>query len=390
MWAKIAGAASVAAVLFGPSAALLALAVFASPAQAGCLPGGMVTVGDVPGSLTATTSDGVTVRLDRAQLANAATIITVGGQTAGVGRQGVTVALMAGLTESGLRMLSNTAAYPESARFPNNGDGGDHDSLGIFQMRPQSGWGSVAELMDPNYQASAFFGGPSGPNHGSPRGLLDIPGWQQMSDGQAAQTVEVSAFPGRYAAYQPVATAILTALARPAASGGSAPAGDRDPSVPESTRVVFPLPAGTWTETSPFGPRADPITGVEGVHPGVDLAAPAGTPILAATDGRVITAGMVDGTGTIRILATVDGQPVSTSYLHMYRDGIGVSVGELVSAGQQIGQVGSTGHSTGPHLHFEVHPGGPTAPPIDPIPWLHTHQASTRPAAAASGCTVAA
>jgi murein DD-endopeptidase len=54
-------------------------------------------------------------------------------------------------------------------------------------MRPQSGWGTVEELMDPDYQAAAFFGGPDGPNHGSPRGLLDIPGWEEMGKGEAAQ-----------------------------------------------------------------------------------------------------------------------------------------------------------------------------------------------------------
>ncbi len=94
---------------------------------------------------------------------------------------------MAALTESTLRMLTNTGAYPESANYPNDGNGGDHDSLGLFQMRPQSGWGTVAELMDSNYQARAFFGGPDGPNYPSPRGLLDIPGWQQMDPGEAAQ-----------------------------------------------------------------------------------------------------------------------------------------------------------------------------------------------------------
>jgi hypothetical protein len=66
-----------------------------------------------------------------------------------VGRPGIKIALMAALTESTLRMLSNTGAYPESANYPNDGNGSDHDSLGLFQMRPQSGWGTVAELMDP-------------------------------------------------------------------------------------------------------------------------------------------------------------------------------------------------------------------------------------------------
>src|SRR5699024_11769818 len=110
-------------------------------------------------------------------------------------RDGLVIALMAALTESTLRQLANTSAYPESANYPNDGDGSDHDSLGLFQMRPQSGWGTVAELMDPTYQARAFFGGPDGPNYPSPRGLLDIPGWEQLDKGEAAQAVEVSAYP---------------------------------------------------------------------------------------------------------------------------------------------------------------------------------------------------
>ena len=375
MWKKVAAILAVCLLVFGPGATLFVTVLLVDPAvQSLCLPGGPVTVGSIPDSLTATAADGTTVTLNKTQLSRAATIVTVGGQTPGVGTQGVTIALMAALTESGLRMLANTSAYPRSANYPNDGDGSDHDSLGLFQMRPSTGWGSVAQLMDPSYQARAFFGGAAGPNHGSPRGLLDIPGWQQMTDGEAAQTVEVSAFPGRYADEQPVAEAILAALARPATTDTGLGTGSTPP-VPETSQVVFPLPAGTWTETSPFGPRVDPITGQPGFHPGVDLAAPAGTPILAATDGRVIVAGMIAGTGTIEILATVDGKPLSTTYLHMDAIGIGVTVGELVSAGQRIGAVGSTGHATGPHLHFEVHPGGPSTPPMDPMPWLAEHGA---------------
>jgi len=390
VWKKIAVGVAACVLMFGPATVLLGVAVVMSPAaQYQCLPGGGLTVGQVPDSLTATTSDGVTITLDKAQLTHAAMIITVGGQTSGVGKQGVTVALMAALTESSLRMLSNTGTYPDSANYPHDGNGGDHDSLGMFQMRPQSGWGTVAQLMDPSYQAKAFFGGPSGPNYPSPRGLLDIPGWQQMSDGWAAQSVEVSAYPDRYARYQPVAEAIVAALAQPASGSSSQPSGSA-PSVPETTRIVFPLPAGTWTESSPFGSRTDPITGQPDFHPGVDLAAPAGTPILAATDGRVVVAGMVDGTGTIKILATVGGQALSTTYLHMYPDGINVTVGEEVSAGQQIGEVGSTGHSTGPHLHFEVHPGGPDADPVDPMPWLSSHGADTENVPTSPGCMTSA
>lgn len=224
-------------LLLGPSTILLGVATLGgTPATAAVCTPGSLAVGPIPDSLTATTRNGETVTLNRQQLTHAATIITVGGQTAGVGREGVLIALMAALTESTLRMLANTSAYPESAEYPNDGEGSDHDSLGLFQMRPVSGWGTVAELMDPSYQARAFYGGPTGPNYPSPRGLLDIAGWQQLDPGEAAQAVEVSAYPDRYQNYQPVAEAILTALTRPVSSGNDG--GDETPVVPETLSLI--------------------------------------------------------------------------------------------------------------------------------------------------------
>ncbi|MBA8808356.1 hypothetical protein [Promicromonospora sukumoe] len=170
------------------------------------------TVQHLPTGLTAKTVDGIPVSLDRNQLRHAATIISVGSRTKGVGRDGIVVALMASLTESHLQMLANPGAYPASVKHPHDGVGQDFDSLGLFQMRPASGWGSVKELMQPEYQAAAFFGGPNGPNNGSPRGLLDIDGWKNLHKGAAAQAVEVSAYPYRYAQYKPVALAILDQL----------------------------------------------------------------------------------------------------------------------------------------------------------------------------------
>ena len=206
-------------VLFAPAALMLGLAALLNPAaQAECLPSSPV-VEQTPDTLTAARSDGVQVTLSQAQLTRAATIVSVGAGTKGVGRDGIVIALMAALTESSLRMLSNTSAYPESANYPNDGNGGDHDSLGLFQMRPSTGWGSVENLMDAEYQAEAFYGGPSGPNHGSPRGLLDIPDWKLLPKGAAAQAVEVSAYPDRYAAYEPVAEAILDAMATGTSTG---------------------------------------------------------------------------------------------------------------------------------------------------------------------------
>ena len=377
----------IAVLLLGPMFALVGVGVLMNPAAtADCtVPGGSVEVGDVPDELDVETRSGERFTLNHDQLTHAATIIETGSGIEGVGRPGVKVALMAALTESTLRQLANTSAYPESADYPNDGDGSDNDSLGLFQMRPQSGWGSVEDLMDPTYQASAFYGGPDGPNHGSPRGLVDIPGWEQMDPAEAAQAVEVSAYPDRYREYEPVAETILDALS---ASGGPTvePAGRAvtaaAPAERGSSGVVFPLPEDTWVATSPFGPRTHPITGEQTMHTGSDFAAPDGTPILAAADGSVTVAEYSDASGGIVVIEhTIDGSTVATAYIHSWADGIHVTVGDQVSAGQHIADVGSSGMSTGPHLHFEVREGGTDGDHVDPAAWLNSHDAAGLPEA---------
>lgn len=150
------------------------------------------------------------------QLAVARDYVAVGRQL-GVPRDGQIISIMMALQESGLRVLANPTV-PASLIYPHDGVGSDHDSLGSAQQRPAAGWGSVDRLMNSVFNAQAFFGGPSGPNKGSPRGLLDIRGWQSMTKGQAAQAVQVSAFPELYARWEPQATAIVDAL-----DGGSSP-----------------------------------------------------------------------------------------------------------------------------------------------------------------------
>ncbi|GAA1873920.1 M23 family metallopeptidase [Myceligenerans crystallogenes] len=389
-------------LLLGPAVVLVAVTVLSAAARpASCGP--MVT--NVPGSLTATAADGVTVRLDGVQLAHAATIARVGSRTEGVGRDGVTVALMAALTESSLRMLANPTAYPDSVLYPNDGSGSDHDSLGLFQMRPVAGWGSVEELMDPGYQARAFFGGPQGPNGGSPRGLLDVPGWERMPKGSAAQAVEVSAFPDRYANFEPVADRILDALTTPGSAAhatepGTTPTPDR-PTEPAGAAtsspggaVVFPLPEGTWRRTSGFGYRVHPVYATTTLHAGADYAAPAGTPVLAVADGIVTEVSADTRAGNLVVVDHQLDGAVATAYAHLLDGSTTVSVGDPVTAGQQVAAVGATGAATGPHLHTEVHPGGFWATtPIDPEPWLAGHDPShlTQAAAAASAaCTTGA
>jgi len=112
---------------------------------------------------------------------NAQVIYRVGKEL-NVSDYGIVIALAAAMQESSLTNI----------------DYGDRDSVGLFQQRTSQGWGTIAQIMDPKYSARAFFGGSNGPNAGKIRGLLDIKNWSTMSLAQAAQAVQISAFPDAY------------------------------------------------------------------------------------------------------------------------------------------------------------------------------------------------
>ncbi|MFT4219371.1 MAG: LysM peptidoglycan-binding domain-containing protein [Microbacterium sp.] len=145
-------------------------------------------------STKSTASASGIVALDAEQRRNAKLIIRVGRQL-GVPNRGIAIALGAAMQESSLRNL----------------DGGDRDSLGLFQQRPSQGWGSSAQVRDAERSTRVFYGGPNNPNAGRTRGLLDIPGWKDMSFAQAAQAVQISAYPDRYARWEDDAHAWLRA-----------------------------------------------------------------------------------------------------------------------------------------------------------------------------------
>jgi len=115
--------------------------------------------------------------------------------------------------------------------------------------------------------------------------------------------------------------------------------------------------------TSPFGYRRHPIWGGESFHTGIDIAAPYGKPISCADSGEVIYSGWWDGYGKAVVID--HGKGYTTVYGHMSR--IYAQVGQTVTKGESIGLVGSTGFSTGPHLHFEIRVNGR---PVDPMPYL--------------------
>ncbi len=123
------------------------------------------------------------------------------------------------------------------------------------------------------------------------------------------------------------------------------------------------LPVRATSISSGFGTRWHPLLGGYRFHAGVDLVAPAGAPIFATSPGMVSGAGWCGGYG---LCVTVDhGDGLYTLYGHLSR--VDVATGQQVANGQSLGLVGSTGQSTGPHLHYEVRVNGH---PVDPHPFL--------------------
>jgi LysM repeat protein len=148
----------------------------------------------IPGVVSA--QDGTTVTPLTAEMAANARVIIQIGRSLGVSDRGIVIALAAAMQESSLRNVNY----------------GDRDSVGVFQQRPSAGWGTRSALLDVAHASRLFFGGPSNPNKGKTRGLLDIAGWQSMSLTQAAQKVQISAYPNAYAKWEKSAKAWLAQL----------------------------------------------------------------------------------------------------------------------------------------------------------------------------------
>ncbi|MEQ4305331.1 M23 family metallopeptidase [Plantactinospora sp. B6F1] len=290
------------------------------------------------------------------QMRHAAIIIKVGRELELPPRAWV-IAVATAMQESGLNNLGHL------------GDRNDHDSLGLFQQRPSTGWGTPEQILDPEYAARKFY-----------QKLKTIRDWQKRTLTRAAQAVQISAFPNAYAKHEPLATEIVNAL-----TGGAARAAGTDLGLGCADGAE--IAASGWTAPIPGGVGSGFRTAARPAHNGVDIgAARYTTEIRAAATGRVLVA-RCDPDRRGRLSCDVDGFPgkggcgwfvdilhagnVITRYCHMVERPM-VSKNDMVEAGQVIGRVGSSGNSSGPHLHFEVHLRGDRSRhgAIDPVPFM--------------------
>lgn len=272
-------------------------------------------------------------RWDAAQVGSAATIISV-GVSRGLPVRAWVIAVATAMQESTLRNLP----------------GGDRDSVGLFQQRPSQGWGTVAQLTDPLYAAGKFYDK-----------LVTIPSWQTLSLAEAAQAVQTSAFPDAYAQWEPEAVTLVQTLT--GQTGGIA-------------ACDIAVSGAGWTRPVQAHVGSGFRTADRPAHDGVDLIAARGTPIRAASAGTVsrVRCNAVDRDTREPWGCDRDGDPeqtvgcgwyvdidhpsgVVTRYCHMLTQPL-VREGQPVAAGEVLGVVGSSGHSSGPHLHYEVHISG--------------------------------
>ena len=302
-------------------------------------------------------------RFDAEQVGFAATIVFVGAQM-GVPIRGWIIAVATALQESDLR----------------NPRGGDQDSIGLFQQRPSQGWGTPEQIRDPVYASGKFY-----------ERLLTVAGWQQMPLTEAAQAVQRSAYPDAYAKHEPDATLLVNTVA---SSGSWAIPGDLEqclsncPAIMSTATSGGPSGAVSAMACEWVAPVRAPVvsgfrTAQRSTHNGVDLGAARGAPIRAASAGTVVVVrcNVVPAShGCDR-----DGSPstpgcgwyvdirhageVYTRYCHMLTRPAVVE-GQAVAVGQVIGVVGSSGHSSGPHLHFEVHLGSRSEGAVDPVVFM--------------------
>lgn len=316
------------------------LAFFAPASAAACNPtsGGKIDPTKVP--TTSISGYG------HEQLVNAAYIIQA-AQDKGLSVRDQTIGVMTAMGESSLRVLDY-------------GDAVGPDSRGLFQQRDN--WGPLAERMDPYISAGKFFDAMVQKVPEAER--------QTLAPTLVAHRTQINADPYHYEPFWVPATAIVAALSGLDSSvlsgNGSC---ETIPGIPGEIGLDGWAKPGNGPVNGGFGPREiiqTPQGPTRPFHYGTDLeAGGCGGPVWAARDGEVSR--VFDGGGGGMIIEIDHGEGLVTWYVHSYANEISVTAGQKVKAGDQIALTGSSGYSTGCHLHFEVHLNG-TA--VDPLPIL--------------------
>jgi murein DD-endopeptidase MepM/ murein hydrolase activator NlpD len=391
-------------IAIGTAVAVPLVAMVAVPAAivAGAMTGGEPKAGITPAGFSC--GNPITIQqisanvpkvsgYTQAQVANAAAIIKV-GQDKKMPPRAWVIAVATSMQESGLdNKASVSTRWKTVARIsqamPHQGAGSDHDSVGLFQQRADEGeaatrgekaWGPTKDLMVPATAAGKFYDA-----------LKKVDGWQSLPLTRAAQRVQKSAYPNAYAKWENDASALVNRLSGNAANTAitaTTVGACAKPDQVTSSGWVRPVSA----------PLGDGFHARGGEHMGIDLIANRGATIKAAAAGTVVhvecdrtergydcshdgSSGDWPG-GCGWYVDIKNPGDVITRYCHMLRRPL-VQEGDKVAAGQPIGVVGSTGHSSGPHLHFEVHQchGAPvnkcrgSAYATDPVAYMKQHGA---------------
>lgn len=290
--------------------------------------------------------------LTEEQMGNATIIIEV-GRRMDVPKWGWVVAIGTAMQESKLKNL------------PHLGPRNDYDSVGLFQQRPSQGWGTEAQIMDPTYSATKFY-----------ERLVKVPDWQNKSLTDAAQAVQRSAFPNAYQKWEQLSIDVVNEITK----------GDGELRGNPLCAVPGVVSASGWIVPAVGQVGSGFRTADRPDHYGVDVILPRGTAVRATAAGIVTTAMCnasngncdVDGSPAIRgcgwYVQITHAPNLMTRYCH-FQKAPDVTVQQRVEAGEKIGEVGSSGNSSGPHLHFEVHVDGKA---VDPEAFMSAHGAPLR------------
>lgn len=328
---KSGGIIAAALVLMLPLSIIGSVLFFGGSANAECNPTGGDSVSVDPGTVPDTTIGGY----GHDQLVNAAHIIEA-GKALNLEVRDQTIGVMTAMGESTLRVIDY-------------GDSAGPDSRGLFQQRANGAWGSYEDRMDPYISATNFFKAM----------IRNVPERGSLEPTIIAHRTQINADPYHYAKYWDTAVQIVEAITG-SETGLIQGTGDNvcngEGGVPGEVNKEGWAKPGAGPITNDYGKRPvinTPAGPTLPFHYGIDLGGGGcDGPIWAAQDGTV-SAIIQDSGGGWRIEMD-HGGGVTTWYVHSWADGILAKVGDKPKAGQQIAKVGSSGYSTGCHLHFET------------------------------------